>query len=196
MIIRALSATALLFTVFATELPAQQVAKMDEPLPTKPFAKLAASMSAMQDSIIAYGRRQLGTPYRLGSKTPGKAFDCSGLVQYVMEHFDIRLPRTSREMAQMGTPVERKIDALKPGDLLTFGNSKRITHVGIYVGEGKFLHASSSKGKRYVTETTLRPEGGWWKGARRILTASDEAEQTASNGSSNDNSSSGRKSTL
>lgn len=161
--------------VLATSALGQGVAKMDEPLPTKPFARLSASVSSMGDSIISFARRQIGTPYRLGGKTPGKAFDCSGLVQYVMEHFDIELPRTSREQAQVGIPVERKIEALKPGDLLTFGKGSRISHVGIYVGDGKFLHASSSKGKRYVTETDLPKNGSWWKGVRRIIVSSDPA---------------------
>lgn len=181
MLLKLLTIGVISATLVTSPLKAQGEAKMDEPFPTKPFARLAASVTAVTDSIVAVARRQLGTPYRLGGKAPGKAFDCSGLVQYVMEHFDITLPRTSREQARVGIPVERKIEALKPGDLLTFGNSKRISHVGIYVGDGKFLHASSSKSRRVVTETRLSENGSWWRGARRIVSSSDSSSVEQAN---------------
>ncbi len=165
-------------SVLSASLSAQAVAKMDEPLPTKPFARLSASAHSVRDSIVSLARRQLGTPYKLGAKAPGRAFDCSGLVQYVMEAFNIELPRTSREQAQIGEPLPRDLTALKPGDLLTFGKGKRISHVGIYVGDGKYVHAATRG--REVKETKLTEQGSWWKGARRIIASTDSASPNKS----------------
>ena len=80
-----------------------------------------------------------------GAKAPGKAFDCSGLVQWVMAAFNLELPRTSREQAKAGIEVPKDPTKLLPGDLLYFGKGKSVTHIGIYVGEGRYVHASNPK---------------------------------------------------
>lgn len=111
----------------------------------------------------------VGTPYRYGGNTPESGFDCSGLVAYVYrEMVDLRLPRTSRELAAVQGP---KIDPkrLAAGDLVFFGSRGAVSHVGIYVGEGRFVHAPSTGG-------TVRLDalgGHYWKdhytGAKRVL---------------------------
>ncbi len=111
----------------------------------------------------------VGTPYRYGGNTPESGFDCSGLVAYVYrEMLDLKLPRTSRDLAAVQGP---KIDPqrLAPGDLVFFGSRGSVSHVGIYVGEGRFVHAPSSGG-------TVRLDslgGPYWKdhytGAKRVL---------------------------
>ena len=126
---------------------------------------------AARDSVALVSRAQLGARYRYGAHQPGHRFDCSGLVQYVMSVFHVTLPRTAAEQARLGVAVPRDAAQLLPGDLLTFGYGKRITHVGIYVGDGMYVHASSRK--HTVIEVPLPAPGTrqakYWKGARRLF---------------------------
>ncbi len=129
-------------------------------MPNNPQAANAVLMRAI--SLV-------GTPYRYGGNTPDSGFDCSGLVTYVYrEMVDLKLPRTSRDLAAVQGP---KIDPqrLAAGDLVFFGNRGNVFHVGIYVGEGRFVHAPSTGG-------TVRLDslgGSYWKdhytGAKRVL---------------------------
>ena len=111
----------------------------------------------------------VGTPYRYGGNTPESGFDCSGLVNYVYrDMLELRLPRTSRELAAVQGP--RIVPAqLASGDLVFFGNGDQVSHVGIYVGEGRFVHAPNAGG----TVRLDRLDGSWWRdhysGARRLL---------------------------
>jgi cell wall-associated NlpC family hydrolase len=92
--------------------------------------------------VLSKAMTLLGTPYRWGGESEQGGFDCSGLVGYVYRSvLGMDLPRVSRQMAQSGEKVERT--ALVPGDLVFFGLRGRVNHVGIYVGEGRFLHAPS-----------------------------------------------------
>ena len=88
----------------------------------------------------------VGTPYRYGGNTPDGGFDCSGLVNYVFrDMLDVSLPRTSRELAAWQGP-RIPTDRLAPADLVFFGSPGSVSHVGIYVGEGRFVHAPSTGG--------------------------------------------------
>jgi cell wall-associated NlpC family hydrolase len=90
----------------------------------------------------------VGTPYHWGGNTPTSGFDCSGLVGYVYRTtVGLVLPRTSRAMSEIDAPrVERK--QLAAGDLLFFhGRGRHVDHVGIYVGNGRFVHAPNTGGK-------------------------------------------------
>ena len=101
----------------------------------------------------------LGTPYRWGGESPDGGFDCSGLVGYVYRMaLGMELPRVSRQMATTGEAVDRA--ALVPGDLVFFGLRGRVSHVGIYVGEGRFLHAPS-RGKDVRVDSLT---SGYWSG--------------------------------
>jgi cell wall-associated NlpC family hydrolase len=131
-------------------------------------------MHELRDSIVALSREQLGVKYRRGASSPSTGFDCSGLVKYVMAHFGADLPRTSREQALVGKKIERDIAALKPGDLLTFGHGKRISHIAIYIGDGRYVHAPTP-GARVRVESLANTKSSWWKGARRLF-AFDDAQ--------------------
>ncbi|MEP6778951.1 MAG: C40 family peptidase [Gemmatimonadaceae bacterium] len=138
--------------------------------PRKSIAAISASIQSFRDSLVARARAQIGTRYKLGAASPERGFDCSGLVSFVAKAFDIALPRTARQQAAMGVPVPKDLDAMKPGDLLTFGKGSKISHIGIYVGEGRFVHASTTSHR--VIETSLvgtrSPLIKQWKGVRRM----------------------------
>jgi len=111
-------------------------------------------------SLLRRAMTLLGTPYRWGGSNPDSGFDCSGLVGYVFRSaLGIELPRVSREMAHDdNAELINDRAALAAGDLVFFGRKGRVDHVGIYVGEGRFLHAPST-GKDVRVDTLLT---GYW----------------------------------
>ena len=117
-------------------------------------------------AIIATGKQYIGVNYVFGGTTPS-GFDCSGFTKYVFAKHGISLPRVARDQYHEGTSVS--FSNLKAGDLVFFslGKNGSVDHMGIYVGNGQFINASSSKG---VTIYTL---GSYWKsayvGAKRVL---------------------------
>ncbi len=147
-----------------------------------PRAEASRSTDARRDSLVALARRQLGVRYSLGGDDPGRGFDCSGFLQYLMRRLDVRLPRTAAEQAQAGEEVPRDVSRLLPGDILTFGSPGRVTHVGMYIGGGRFIHAST--GSRRIIEARLdRSESTLvraWSGVRRMLAGSDSSAAVAS----------------
>lgn len=142
----------------------------------KPFAAVSKSAHSLRDSVVAMARAQIGTRYLLGGASPENGFDCSGLVKYVMEALNLQLPRTATLQAKEGLALARDTSRLLPGDLLTFGKkSKGVSHIGIYVGNGRYVHASSTAG-RVIESPIDRPVSPLirvWKGARRVLAAHD-----------------------
>lgn len=90
--------------------------------------------------IVEYAKQFLGVPYVYGGNSPS-GFDCSGFTKYVMNHFGISIPRVADDQSRAGTYVSR--DALMPGDVICFNNGRYngVNHVGIYVGDGQFIHA-------------------------------------------------------
>jgi cell wall-associated NlpC family hydrolase len=142
-----------------------------------PFGAFSASAEAVRDSIVALARAQIGLRYVLGGQSPQRGFDCSGLVKYVMAALSIDLPRTANQQARVGREVPRDTALLRPGDVLTFGRGKRISHVGIYVGNGRMVHAST-KARRVIETSLIRPDGPLikpWRGARSVVGPADSA---------------------
>lgn len=125
-----------------------------------------ASASVKQNNIIKTAKTQLGVPYRWGGTT-SRGFDCSGFVNYVFKKNGIALPRTAASMYKKGKKISKS--NLKKGDLVFFQTYKKgVSHVGIYRGNGKFIHASSSKG---ISIDKLN--SNYWKnkfyGAKRVF---------------------------
>jgi len=143
------------------------------PLDLVPLAGFPLS-SAERDSIVRLALTLIGTPYHFGGASPDVGFDCSGLVTFVLARLHVQLPRRAWEQATVGDAIERT--QLRPGDLLTFGRDS-ISHVGIYIGAGEFVHASSVAG-RVIVSRLDRPVRGRVRplhGARRLLVVSGGA---------------------
>jgi cell wall-associated NlpC family hydrolase len=97
------------------------------------------------NDVTLYAISLVGTPYRYGGNTPAAGFDCSGLIGYVYQaRARITAPRTVASLASWGQPVA--LGAVRTGDLVVFAPRGVATHAGIYVGEGRFVHAPSSGG--------------------------------------------------
>lgn len=111
------------------------------------------SLNPAREAILKAAYRSLGITYRWGGNTPREGFDCSGLTKFTHKNVHLSIPRTALEQSQASRTVSRR--DLKPGDMIFFRTSgKTVNHVGIYVGNGKFIHAASGGGK--VTLDDLR----------------------------------------
>jgi len=116
----------------------------------KPLKPVTASMGFDRSELIAFAEKYLGTPYRYASSDPKRGFDCSGFVHYIFSHFNISLPRSSRDFKTLGKTL--KPEEFKVGDVIVFygfRDKSRIGHVGIICEangmKSKFIHASSGK---------------------------------------------------
>lgn len=113
---------------------------------SSPKQKGYASSHTKQHKIIRIAKAQLGKPYRFGGVNPKTGFDCSGLINYSYKKVGLSIPRTTKQLYRIATPIKR--NHLKAGDLVFFRiNRNKISHVGLYLGNNKFIHAPSG-GKR------------------------------------------------
>ena len=161
------------------EEPAAEKPGAEEPTAENPTAETptAVDLSAVEAGVVASARQALGKPYLYGGTGQGDdGFDCSGLIQYAYGQQGIALPRVSTAQATQGREVEKSIDALEPGDILTFAGQPggtKVSHVGLYLGDGRFIHSSTSKGVMESTLSASDPNGQWWYlrwvGARRVI---------------------------
>lgn len=117
----------------------------DKSYPTAPA--LTADTPEPTRRLISEAERWLGTPYRYGGTERGRGADCSGMVMTVYKDaLAIKLPRNSAQMQRWCTPLKDGYRKAMPGDLVFFAGRRGVNHVGIYVGGGKMIHSSSSKG--------------------------------------------------
>ena len=123
------------------------------------------------NALVSEALNYLGIRYRFGGNSPDTGFDCSGLVTYTAERSQgLKLPRNAAEIAQQGVSVSKS--ELKAGDLVFFNTmGRRYSHVGIYLGDDRFVHSPSSGGVVRVENMTLAYWSKRYNGARRIDTS-------------------------
>lgn len=139
------------------------------PPPSAASAPTGARLTMQANDVLMRAISLVGTPYVWGGNTPESGFDCSGLVNYVFrDMLGLRLPRTSRELSVLSAPAIES-GRLGTGDLVFFASGGQVTHVGIYVGDGRFVHAPRTGGVVRLE----RLDGAYWQaryaGARRVL---------------------------
>lgn len=135
---------------------------------TKQAETTTASSSSSGEAVVAYAKKFVGYPYVYGKNGPN-SFDCSGFVQYVYKHFGYSLSRSSKTQANDGRAVSKS--DLQPGDVLIFNNTSNtaIGHVGIYIGNNQFVHASNSRTGVIISSLSTSAYQKRYVGARRIL---------------------------
>jgi cell wall-associated NlpC family hydrolase len=120
------------------------------------------------NDLVIYALSLADTPYRFGGSNTNSGFDCSGYVGHVYRHqLNITLPRTSREISRIGEPLDQS--ELTLGDLLFYNTQHTpFSHVGIYIGEGKFVHAPKSGDRIRIERMNLPYWKNRYNGARRV----------------------------
>lgn len=126
----------------------------------RPAITYSALTPEQSSDIAIHALGLVGTPYRFGGNTPEGGFDCSGLIGYVYQsRAGVAAPRTVAQLSGFGRPVDA--DELRTGDLVVFGTG-RPSHAGIYVGDGRFVHAPSTGGTVRLDRLT----SGYWSTQR------------------------------
>jgi murein DD-endopeptidase len=155
----AINIAVMLLVAVCTQLIGCGTLPSETPLATATHPLNLASASIVVRTV----RHEVGTPYRYGGATP-RGFDCSGLVHYAYRRAGIKVPRTTGELLRHAHRVP--LSKLQPGDVLFFRvDPPKISHVGIYIGHGRFVHAPSS-GKQ-VSYASLND--GYW--SRHVVSA-------------------------
>ena len=135
--------------------------------------------SPLADDVLLRAIGLVGTPYRWGGNTPDSGFDCSGLIGYVYhDAAGINLPRSTREMITLrGPDIDRS--QLQTGDLVFFatGGGSSVSHAGIYVGEGRFVHAPATGGTVKLDSLDKPYWQKAWLNAKRVIQPSNLAKQ-------------------
>lgn len=114
----------------------------------KPAVRVIPSTDNQVSELVREARKWIGTPYAYGGHTRGKGTDCSGMImELFLSVYNIKLPRSSAMQREFSQPIE--FGSMMPGDLVFFTtgkNSNRVNHVGLYIGDNRMIHASSSRG--------------------------------------------------
>jgi len=156
---------------------APSAATLPAPVPTsgEPAEPLSADSYVLAEQIVATAVDAMGEPYRWGGTNADDGFDCSGLIWYAYRNHGVGVPRVSRDQARAGRHVPRDLRLLEPGDVLLFAErGSTVSHVGLYIGDARYIHSTTSGGVRV---SSLSPYDdafddwwfGRWVGARRVL---------------------------
>ncbi len=132
-----------------------------------PMAAQARLAPGSLHPAVELAKTLLGIPYRWAGANPSQGFDCSGLVYYVYNQLQVSVPRMQRELFHRAEKIQK--NQLQPGDLLFFDNFARLSHVGIYIGEGHFIHAP----RRGLSVSIESMDSSYYRkrfvGARRVM---------------------------
>lgn len=130
-----------------------QAAPAPSPVRLRKASRSNHRLSAQRRAILDSAFSALGVKYRWGGNSRREGFDCSGFTKFAYKNANINIPRVSREQSRVSRTIRRQ--DLRPGDMIFFKTSGRVVnHVGIYIGNGQFIHAASGGGK--VTIDDLR----------------------------------------
>jgi cell wall-associated NlpC family hydrolase len=155
-------------SMLGTQAPGGYTTAPEIPIPgpaAEDFPTVPGNLDTL--GLVAYAASMQGKPYRTAGDTPSEGFDCSGLVQHVFGRFDLYLPRDAASMADVLPPVS--LSQVQAADLLFFNTQGRpYSHVGIYLGDGRFVHAPSPRTGRVIISAV---DNQYWRqrvtGARR-----------------------------
>ena len=128
-----------------------------------------ASASSEGNDVVEFAKEYLGYKYVAGGSSPSTGFDCSGFTTYVFRNFGVSLNRSSKDQIKNGTAVSKS--NLQPGDIVIFKNQGKtaIGHVGIYIGNGNFIHAANKKEGVVITALSSSYYSQRYVGARRVI---------------------------
>ena len=143
--------------------------EFSEPASSQSSSKRTAALSRREaDELIGNAMGLLGVSYRFGGSSVSSGFDCSGFMQHIFRKtMQINLPRTSAEQAKMGVAVSRS--ELQPGDMVFFSTSRgRISHVGLYIGNNRFIHAPRTGKSIEITSLGNKYWNSKYVTARRV----------------------------
>ena len=159
---------ALDFPFLSSNSESQATANNQNEQTTQDSASKSPSWSSTAQEIILHAISQTGVKYKYGGITPDSGFDCSGFVRYVFQQAaNLTLPHGARAISQVGTKISK--DELQPGDLVFFNTLRSVTsHVGIYVGNNRFIHSPSAGGTISVTDMNDAYWAKRFTGARHI----------------------------
>ena len=135
----------------------------------KSLRDLGVKAKDTASEITSYALSLIGVDYKFGGNSPEQGLDCSGLIRYVFQQATgISLPRTAREQARVGESVA--VDKLQPGDLVFFNTRRfQFSHVGLYIGDNRFIHAPSTGGSVEVVSLEKQYWQKAFNGARRVI---------------------------
>ena len=150
-------------------------------LPQEQGSELVRQVRDRASEMVVSAMHFLGVPYRRGGSSEDDGFDCSGFTRHVFERsLGLVLPRRADEQARLGLLAQVGRDELKPGDLVFFNTMRRaFSHVGIYVGDGKFIHAPRQGGKVRIEDMRTAYWNKRYNGARRAPGLGAEAAGVA-----------------
>lgn len=153
-------------TLKTSELKTTKVIKAPSHIESDSANKASRGAVSKGNEVVNYASKFLGKPYVYGATGPN-AFDCSGLTQYVYNKLGVGLSRTTYTQVEEGTKVKR--NDLKAGDLIFFNTEGSISHVGIYIGDGEFIHAPRTGKPVMVSSLSDGYYSARYATARRIL---------------------------